>query len=111
MDVDLSRPMVLSRSQQTTLDLLSMIDLPDADPDVELDTLPTQPFVVPAECTREGSSGVPDRCRFRYVTSFHLFFLLLTHHPFLGNLHYYSYRIRHYKYLTTEGEHSNKRLR
>ncbi|ELT96841.1 hypothetical protein CAPTEDRAFT_224504 [Capitella teleta] len=63
IEADLSRPMVLTREQQSSLQLLQQIDLPDL-LDVSEKEMCNQPFVVPSACYER--EAAPPTCSARF---------------------------------------------
>ncbi|KAK2152905.1 hypothetical protein LSH36_315g05031 [Paralvinella palmiformis] len=61
---DLNRTMILNREQQNSLSLLHDIDTPDLAPDISMDKLPDQPFVVPYDCVERYKCSLT-RCQYR----------------------------------------------
>ena len=62
---DLSRPMVLTEEQQTTIPMLADIDTFDLPPDTTTDKIKKQPFVVPFGVSVEDGFSLPKHCTIR----------------------------------------------
>lgn len=63
---DLSRPMVLTSEQQSSISVLSDIDTPDLPPNTEPGKLNKQPFVIPSGVWTEDSFQVLKYCIMRF---------------------------------------------
>lgn len=63
--IDIKRPMILNTTQQAKMETLSQIDTPDLPPEMTLDRLPVQPFVLPRDCF-DRNQRPPQTCRFRF---------------------------------------------
>ena len=61
---DLNRAMILNREQQNNMSLLQDIDTPDLEPDISLDKIPDQPFLVPVDCVERHKCALT-RCKYR----------------------------------------------
>ncbi|XP_023931335.1 F-box only protein 31 [Lingula anatina] len=67
---DLTQSLILSEEQQSSVQLLTDIDLPDAAPAVAtaLEQLPPQPFFLPYDCSyREPRNDCPKKCKARFL--------------------------------------------
>ena len=62
---DLSRPMVLTSEQQSSIAVLADIDIPDLPPNTEQGERNKQPFVIPQGVWVEDSFSVPKYCNCR----------------------------------------------
>ena len=62
---DLSRPMVLTSEQQSSISMLADIDTFDLPPETETDKIVKQPFVVPNGVYIEDSFSLPKYCILR----------------------------------------------
>ena len=62
---DLSRPMVLTSEQQSSIAVLADIDIPDLPTDTEQGGRNKQPFVIPQGVWVEDSFSVPKYCKCR----------------------------------------------